>query len=86
MTLAVTGPEAKLAYAKSLFDREYSDLVRTSSSVAGVVVIFDSEDGGMIAATMPVLGQWKSATLSDQAFWRHCFLDPREAFGLAENP
>jgi hypothetical protein len=82
----VTGPGAKLAYAKSLFDREYSDLIRTSSSVAGVVVIFDSDDGGMIAATMPVLGQWKSATLSDQAFWRHCFLDPREAFGLAENP
>jgi hypothetical protein len=82
----VTGPEAKLAYAKSLFDREYSDLIRTSSSVAGVVVIFDSDDGGMIAATMPALGQWKSATLSDQAFWRHCFFDPREAFGLAENP
>lgn len=82
----ITGPDAKLAYAKSLFDREYSDLVRTSSSVAGVVVIFDSDDGGMIAATMPVLGQWKSATLSDQAFWRHCFLYPRDAFGLAENP
>jgi hypothetical protein len=82
----VTGPEAKLAYAKSLFGREYSDLIRTSSSVAGVVVIFDSEDGGMIAATMPALGQWKSVTLSDQAFWHRCFFDPREAFGLVGNP
>jgi len=69
-----------------LFDREYFDLIRTSSSVAGVVVIFDSEDGGMIAATIPALGQWKSATLSDQAFWHRCFFDPREAFGLVGNP
>ena len=83
---SATGPEAKLAYAKSLFDREYSDLIRTSSSVAGVVLIFDSDDGGMIAATVPVLGQWKSATLSDQAFWHHCFFDPRDAFGSAGNP
>jgi hypothetical protein len=82
----VTGPEAKLAFAKSLFDGQYADLIRTSSSVAGVVVIFDSEDGGMIAATMLALRQWKAGTLSDQAFWRRCLFDPREAFGLVSNP
>ena len=82
----VTGPEAKLAFAKSLFDREYADLIRTSSSVAGVVVIFDSDDGGMIAATMLALRQWKAGTLSDQALWRRCLFDPREAFGLVSNP
>ena len=85
-TATVTGPEAKMAFAKFLFDREYGDLTETSSSVAGVVVIFDSEDGGMIAATMPALRQWKAGTLSDQAFWHRCFFDPREAFGLAANP
>jgi hypothetical protein len=83
---SVTGPEAKIAFTKSLFDREYADLTETSSSVAGVVVVFDSEDGGMIAATVPALRQWKAGTLSDQAFWRRCFFDPREAFGLAANP
>jgi len=82
----VTGPEAKLAFAKSLFDREYADLISSSSSVVGVVVIFDSEDGGMIAATLPALRQWKAGTLSDEAFLRRCFFDPREAFGLVANP
>jgi hypothetical protein len=80
-----TGSEAKLAFAKSLFDREYADLISTSSIAVGVVVIFDSEDGGMIAATVPTLRQWKAGTLSDEAFWRRCFFDPREAFGLVAN-
>ena len=83
---AATGSGAKLSFAKSLFDRQYADLVRTSSSVVGVVVIFDSDDGGMIAATVPALRQWKSGTLSDEAFLRRCFFDPPEAFGLRANP
>ena len=77
-----TSPEARLAFAKSLFDQEYADLIRTSSTVVGVVVIFDSEDGGMIAATVPTLRQWKAGTLSDEAFWRRCLFDPPDAFGL----
>ena len=83
---ATTGPEAKLAFAKSVFDREYADLIRTSSTVVGVVVIFDSDDGGMIAATVPTLRQWKAGALSDEALWRRCLFDPREAFALAANP
>ncbi|MGZ4733047.1 MAG: hypothetical protein ACXVZH_12970 [Terriglobales bacterium] len=83
---AATGSGAKLAFAKSLFDRQYADLIRTSSSVVGVVVIFDSDDGGMIAATVPTLRQWKSGTLSDEAFLRRCFFDPPEVFGLVANP
>ena len=83
---ATTGPGAKLAFARSVLDREYADLIRTSSGVAGVVVIFDSEDGGMIAATMPTLREWKAGALSDEAFWRRCLFDPREAFALAANP
>lgn len=83
---AATGPGAKLAFAKSLFDRQYADLIRTSSSVVGVVVIFDSDDGGMIAATVPTLRQWKSGTLSEEAFLRRCFFDPPEVFGLVANP
>ena len=85
-TRAVTGPEAKLAFAKSLFDREYSDLIRTSSSVAGVVVIFDSDDGGMIAATMPALGQWKSERCPTKPSGVVVSSILREAFGLVANP
>jgi len=50
------------------------------------VVIFDSDDGGMIAATVPTLRQWKAGALSDEALWRRCLFDPREAFTLAANP
>ncbi len=80
---AATGSAAKLQFAKSLLDRQYADLAKTSSSILGVVVIFDSEDGGMLAATVPALRQWKIGALSDEAFWRRCFFDPPEAFGLA---
>jgi hypothetical protein len=75
-----TSSRAKLEFAKSLFEKEYAELTRTPTSAVGVVLIFDSEDGGLIAATLPSLQQWKAGTLSDQAFWRRCFFDPPEAF------
>lgn len=79
---SATGPDAKVKFARSLFDREYDDLVKTPTSIVGVVIIFDSEDGGMVAATLPGLRQWKSGALSDEGFWRRCFFDPPEAFGM----
>jgi hypothetical protein len=75
-----TSSRAKLDFAKSVFDKEYAELTQAPSAAAGVVIIFDSEDGGMTAATLPVLKQWKSGSLSDQAFWRRCFFDPPETF------
>jgi hypothetical protein len=42
------------------------------------VLIFDSADGGMIAASVSVLQKWESGTLSDAAFWHQCFFDPPE--------
>jgi hypothetical protein len=80
------GPTAKLAFAKSLFDKAYADVEKGSTSVDGVVVIFDSEDGGMTAATVPALRQWKTGTLSEQAFWRRCFFDPPDAFPSVPSP
>jgi len=77
---AHTGSRAKLEFAKSLFEKEYSELTQAPGSASGVVLIFDSEDGGMAAATLPTLQQWKAGTLSDQAFWRRCFFDPPETF------
>ncbi len=75
-----TSSRAKLEFAKSLFEKEYAELTQAPTSAAGVVLIFDSEDGGMAAATLPILQQWKAGTLSDQAFWRRCFFDPVETF------
>jgi hypothetical protein len=47
---------------------------------AGIVVIFDSSDGGMIAATLATLAEWKAGRLSDAALWHKCFFDPPETF------
>jgi hypothetical protein len=75
-----TGPRAKLDFTKSLFEKEYTELAQASTTTAGVVLIFDSEDGGIAATTLPALQQWKAGTLSDQAFWRRCFFDPPDTF------
>jgi hypothetical protein len=80
-----TNSRAKLEFAKSLFEKEYTELTKASTTSAGVVLIFDSEDGGMAATTLSALGQWKAGTLSDQAFLHRCFLDPPEAFSSAAN-
>jgi hypothetical protein len=81
-----TGSAAKLLFAKSLFDKAYVDVAKGSTSIGGVVIIFDSEDGGMTAATVAVLRQWKTGALSEEAFWRRCFFDPPEAFNLTSHP
>jgi hypothetical protein len=74
------GPHEKMEFTKALLTAEYD---KVSSTAEGIVVIFDSEDGGMIAATVPALGQWRAGTLSDDAFWHQCFFDPPEILNSA---
>lgn len=74
------GAQDKLEYAKYLLEKNYPDLSQKSQELAGVVLIFDAADGGMIAATVATLQQWKSGTLSDSALWHKCFFDPPETF------
>jgi hypothetical protein len=73
------GPQMRLSFAKSVLDKNYSELAQ-SSLLGGIVLIFDSADGGMIAASLPILRQWKAGTLSDAALWHQCFFDPPESF------
>jgi len=75
-----TGSKARLEYTKFLLEKNYKEMAQTSSAPAGIVVIFDSADGGMIAATMAALQQWRAGTLSDSALWHKCFFDPPETF------
>jgi hypothetical protein len=75
-----SGAEAKLEFVKSLLDKNYADLAARSKELAGVVMIFDSVDGGMIAATLPTVQQWKAGTLTDAALWHQCYFDPPETF------
>ncbi len=74
------GPQLRLGFAKSVLDKSYSELAQKQQKVEGIVLIFDSADGGMIAAPLPVLQQWKAGKLSDAALWHECFFDPPESF------
>jgi hypothetical protein len=80
---AASGPQVKRDFAKSVFLKEYSELAQTPSSAAGLVIVFDSADGGMVATTLPVLQAWRTGNISEEAFWRRCFFDPPDAFSAA---
>jgi hypothetical protein len=80
------GAKLKLEFAKSLLDKNYAELAKKTDSVAGIVLIFDSADGGMVAATLATLQQWKAGTLSDAALWHQCYFDPPELSGAAGSP
>lgn len=72
----ITSPQDKLRFAESVF-REQT----LPAPAAGLVLIFDSEDGGMVATAGAALAQWKSGDLSEAAFWKQCLLDPPEILG-----
>lgn len=74
------GSQDKLAFSKYLLDKTFGELTGKEPDLAGIVLIFDSADGGMIAATMNALQQWKTGRLSDSALWHSCFFDPPELF------
>jgi hypothetical protein len=77
--------QAKLDFIKSVLGGKDTDSGKDSAS-QGVVIIFDSEDGGMMATTLAVLRQWRAGTLSDSALWHHSYFDPPEAFQPSANP
>ena len=73
------GSGPKWGAAKSVF-RSADAGPTVADQIAGVVVVFDSEDGGMAATTLANLQQWRAGHLSDDTFWRRCWRDPPEAF------
>jgi hypothetical protein len=73
-----SGTQERLEYTKFLFEKTYKETMKKSPELQGVVVIFDSADGGMIAATSATLQQWVAGTLTDAAMWHRCFFDPPE--------
>jgi hypothetical protein len=60
-------------------------MLQKSANLAGIVLIFDSADGGMIAVPAITLEKWKSGKLSDSALWHACYFDPPETFA-GDNP
>lgn len=74
------GSEARWRLVKSIFRKVDAGPPNQSTEIAGVVVIFDSADGGMAAATVSNLQQWRAGHLSDEAFWKSCWRDPADSF------
>jgi hypothetical protein len=71
----ITSPQDKLHFAESIFQKG------NTVSGFGLVVIFDSEDGGMIAATNTSIEQWKKGAIRENDFWKQCYIDPPEMLG-----
>src|SRR5271163_150502 len=77
----LTSPHAKREYAKTVLLNAYTALGTANPEIAGVVVVFDSIDGGQIAATRASLEQLKNlAPANELTFWKQCSLDPPDAF------
>ena len=75
-----TGPAAKSKFAKSFFQRFAADNPQSAGEPAGVVIIFDSADGGIAAAPLAAIRQMAAGTISRDTFWKACYLEPPESF------
>src|SRR6267154_473391 len=73
-----TRATAKLDFAASLF-REFAS-TRATDSIEGIVVIFDSADGGIVASNLSTAREFADGSLSTEAFWNKCYKDPADAF------
>lgn len=71
---------SKIGVATALFRDGYPKIATPGSDLAGVVIVFDSADGLLAAATSDSLQQWLSGHLSTAAFWKQCWSDPPDAF------
>jgi len=77
-----------LRFAETIFKERYREASHNSqNSVAGIVVIFLDQRGGVAAAALEDIGHWADGTLSQASFLKKCSLDPPGAFEAARpNP
>jgi hypothetical protein len=78
-----TPPREKLAFAKEIFRKAWKEQPVANPSPAGVVVVFDSADGGQASTTIESLQAWQEGKVSEAAFWNACSLDPPETFSIS---
>jgi hypothetical protein len=81
-----TSASQKKSFAKEMFLKAYAEQKSATPAVDGVVVLFDSADGGQVAATMASLQKLEDGSLAGPAFWKQCSLDPPELFQDAAKP
>jgi len=81
-----TGARARLAFASSLFRKYAGDAAPPTPPAEGLVVIFDSADGGIVGTTLAGAKQLAAGEITSEAFWKQCYLDPPEAFQEPRKP
>jgi hypothetical protein len=81
-----TSASEKKAFAKEMFLKAYAEQKSATPPIEGVVVLFDSADGGQVAATVASLQKLEDGSLTGSSFWKQCSLDPPELFEEAAKP
>ena len=75
-----SGPAVRLNYVFALFQKGLKEAAAMNPIPEGIVVIFDSADGGIAGATIPEIQKVFSKSITRDAFWSESYLDPLEAF------
>lgn len=81
-----SGPAIRFNYCLALFEKSLREVATADPAPEGVVVIFDSADGGMAAATFADIQKLSSGALKREAFWQQSYQDPPEAFSSMPKP
>ena len=75
-----TTASEKKSFAREIFLKAYSEQKSANPPIEGVVLLFDSADGGQVAATVASLQKLEDGSLAGLSFWKQCSLDPPELF------
>jgi len=81
-----TSGDAKRQFAKSVFVEALKEQSSAAQPPGGVVIIFDSADGGQVSVSTSNLAQWQAGQLSEDSFWKQCLVEPPEMFQSTQNP
>lgn len=80
-----TGATAKLAFVAELLKAGIENATG-GAVVAGVAIVFDSADGGIVGVTSEAAQQFAAGALSKDALWKACYFDPPDAFQPPQKP
>lgn len=81
-----SGPTVRLNYSLALFQKGLKEAAEANPPPEGIVVIFDSADGGIAGATLAEIQKMTKGEVSREVFWTQSYLDPVEAFRAAARP